>query len=200
MDGKTPQINERRMFAEWMLIFVGFPVGGIMALAFVGPMEDVFSAALGGATTGVVVGGIQLIVLRRHIGMTVGWMVSTVIGLALGNSIGVLLNGGGTGTVDLLVLGASAGVAVGIVQFALLREYVQRAILWPPVVALAWPLGWLVTSVTGTNIELGYAVFESLGGLAFAALTGLALMSIARSTNERTQRKAEADAVVGDVK
>ncbi|MGB3632819.1 MAG: hypothetical protein WA982_02135 [Rubrobacteraceae bacterium] len=192
MGDTSPKINERRMFAEWMLIFVSFPVGGIMALAFVGPMDDVFSAALGGVMAGVVIGAAQLVVLRRHIGMTVGWLVSTAIGLALGNSIGVLLNNAGTLTTDLLILGVVAGLAVGIVQFALLQEYVQRAILWPPTVALAWPLGWLVTSFTGTNIELGYTVFESFGGVAFAALTGVALMSIARATNERAQRKADA--------
>ncbi len=189
MADKAPQINERRMFAEWMLIFVSFPVGGIMALAFVGPMEDAFSAALGGAMTGVVIGVAQLIVLRRHVGMVVGWLFSTTVGLALGNSLGVLANGGGTRAVDLLILGFSAGLAVGLVQFTLLREYLRRAALWPPAVALAWPLGWLVTSVTGTNIELGYAVFESFGGLFFAALTGAALTSMARATNEQVRQK-----------
>ncbi|CAN5764492.1 hypothetical protein BH23ACT11_BH23ACT11_19960 [soil metagenome] len=192
MGNSPPQINERRLFAEWMLIFVSFPIGGIMALAFVGPMDDLPSAAFGGAVAGTVIGAAQLVILRRQVGMTVGWLVSTAIGLALGNSIGVLLNGGGTHWVDLLIVGATTGLAVGVVQFTLLREYLEHSILWPPVVALGWPLGWLVTSGTGTNIQLGYAVFESFGGVAFAALSGVALIYMARATNARARRRAEA--------
>ena len=194
-----PQINERRMFAEWMLIFVSFPVGGIMARGFVGPMEDAASAALAGAVAGVLIGLAQLIVLRRQIGMTGGWLVSTIVGLALGNTVGVLLTGGGTQTGDLLILGAAAGVAVGIAQFALLQEYLQRAILWPPVVTLSWALGWFVTANIGTNVRLGYAVFESVGGLAFAALTGLALINMARASNSLARQRAGKQSGTKDV-
>lgn len=162
-----------------------------MALAVAGPMEDVISAALGGAVAGIVIGTAQLIILRRHLGMTAGWLFSTAIGLALGNTVGVLLNGGGTQTGDLLIVGAAAGIAVGVVQWTLLREYLQQAILWVPAVALAWPLGWLVTLGIGTNIRLGYAVFESFGGLAFAALTGAALVFMARTSNAVARRKAD---------
>lgn len=185
----APQINERRVFAEWMLIFLSFPLGGIMALAVAGPIQDAVSAALGGAVAGAVVGAAQLVILRRHVGMNVWWLFSTATGLALGNTIGILLNGGGTGTGDLLLLGLAAGLAVGIIQWTLLREYLQRTILWPPVVALAWPLGWLVTLSIGTNVRLGYAVFESFGGLIFAALTGAALLSMVRGTNARARQK-----------
>ena len=191
MGETTPQINERRFFAEWMLTFLSFPLGGIMALAFGGPMEDAVSAASSGAVAGVVIGLAQLIILRRHVGMTAGWLVSTVTGLTLGNTIGVLLSGGGTQTGDLLIVGAAAGISVGIIQWAMLREYLQQAILWPLAVTLAWPLGWLVTLSIGTNVQLGYAVFESFGGLAFAALTGAALVSMARTSNARARRRAD---------
>lgn len=190
MDDTTPQINERRMFAEWMLIFMSFPLGGIMARGFIGPMDDTVSAALGGGAAGLLIGLGQLIVLRRHVGMTGGWLFSTIVGLALGNTVGILLTGGDTQMADLLILGATAGTAVGIAQFALLQEYLQRAILWPPVVVLSWTLGWLVTANIGTNVRLGYAVFESFGGLAFAALTGLALVHMARSSNAAVRQKS----------
>lgn len=199
MDGMPQQINERRMFAEWMLIFISFPVGGIMALAFIGPMDDVVSAALGGATAGLLIGTVQMIVLRRHIGMRAAWILSTIIGLALGNTVGIVLNGGGTQTTDLLILGAAAGISVGVAQFALLREYLQRAALWPPVVALAWPLGWLVTASTGTSLQLGYVVFESLGGLLFAAITGMVLTYMVRASNAAVRKKAAAQTETGEV-
>lgn len=199
MGETTPQINERRFFAEWMLTFLSFPLGGIMALGFVGPMEDVVSAASSGAVAGVVVGLAQLIILRRHVGMTAGWLVSTVTGLTLGNTVGVLLSGGGTQMRDLLIVGAAAGLTVGIVQWAMLREYLQQAILWAPAVTLAWPLGWLVTLSIGTNVQLGYAVFESFGGLAFAALTGAALVFMARASNTMARQKADRSTETRDV-
>lgn len=170
-----------------------------MALAFVGPMDDLFSAAVGGAAAGVLIGTGQVIVLRRHVGMTGGWIFSTAVGLALGNTVGSVLNGGGTQTVDLLILGVTAGIAVGVVQFALLREYLQRAILWPLVVTLAWPLGWLVTVSIGTNVRLGYVVFESFGGLLFAALTGLALIFMVRASNEAVRKKVDQPTETKDV-
>lgn len=188
------------MFAEWMLIFMSFPIGGIMALSFVGPMEDVVSAALGGATAGLLIGTVQMIVLRRHVGMRAAWILSTIIGLALGNTVGIVLNGGGTQTGDLLILGVAAGTSVGVAQFALLREYLQRAILWPPVVALGWPLGWLVTASIGTSLQLGYVVFESFGGLLFAALTGMVLIHMARTSNVAVRSKVGASTDAGDVK
>ncbi|MGF1473347.1 MAG: hypothetical protein ACFB50_16625 [Rubrobacteraceae bacterium] len=191
MEDTTPQINDRRFFAEWMLTFLGFPLGGIMARAFVGPMEDPSSAALGGAVAGLVVGIGQLIILRRHVGMTGGWLISTITGLALGNTLGVLLTGGDKQIGDLLTVGVTAGLAVGIAQWALLREYLQQSVLWPFAVTLAWTLGWLVTLAIGTNIQLGYTVFESFGGLVFTAITGAALAYMARTSNALARHKSD---------
>jgi hypothetical protein len=61
-----------------------------------------------------------------------------------------------------------------------LRERVLAAGLWPPVVAIAWPLGWTVTWAAGVDVERGYYVFGSTGALVFATLTGLAMLLMLR--------------------
>lgn len=186
----TPQLNEGRIFAEWMLTFVGFPIGGIAALSFVGPMQGTVTAALGGALAGALVGASQFLILRRHLAMGIGWILATISGLALGNTVGVVLTGGGTEIGDLAVVGLAAGVAVGLAQWSVLREYLWLSGLWPPVVALSWPLAWTATWGIGMNVSLGYPVFDPVGGLVFTALTGGTLLLMARRSNAAVKRNA----------
>ena len=54
-----------RFFLWWMLAFLGFPLGGLLALLLVGSVEGVVSGALGGALAGAVIGAAQWLVLRR---------------------------------------------------------------------------------------------------------------------------------------
>lgn len=153
-----------------------------MAILLVGSIEGVVSAALGGALTGAVIGAAQWLALRRHMGVTAWWIIATALGLALGNAIGTALTGVGTGIGDLLVTGAAAGIAVGLLRWVFLRGRVRAAGLWPPVVAIAWPVGWTVTWIIGVDVERGYAVFGSTGALIFAAITGAAMWTMLRGS------------------
>lgn len=168
-----------RLFWFWMFTFVAFPLGGIVALSIVGPMEGVVQAALGGALAGVVVGASQWLVLRRFLGTTTEWVLATVAGLALGDTVGVLLTGAGTDLADLILLGAVTGAAVGLAQWPQLRGRVRYSGLWVPVVAASWAGAWAITGAAGlSNVAFGYVVFDVLGALAFTAVTGLALWSM----------------------
>jgi hypothetical protein len=81
----------------------------------------------------------------------------------------------------LLITGLLTGVAVGLLQGALvLRGRVVLWGLWPPVVAIAWPVGWTVTWAFGIDVERGYYVFGATGALVFAAITGLAMLLMLR--------------------
>jgi hypothetical protein len=101
--------------------------------------------------------------------------------LAIGDALGALLTGAGTGIGALLITGLATGVAVGLLQWALfLRGGLLLASLWLPVVAIAWPLGWAVTWAAGIDIERGYYVFGASGALVFAAVTGLAMLRMLR--------------------
>jgi hypothetical protein len=169
-----------RFFLWWMLAFLGFPLGGLLALMVVGPVEEVLSGALGGALAGAVIGAAQWLVLRRYLRVGPEWILATALGVAIGDGVGALLTGAGTGLGTLLITGLATGVAVGLLQWWLLQGRVLLASLWPPVVAIAWPLGWTVTWATGVDVERGYYVFGASGALVFAALTGLAMLLMLR--------------------
>ena len=170
-----------RFFLWWMLAFLGFPLGGLLALVLVGSVEGVASGALGGALAGAVIGGAQWLVLRRYMRVGPEWVLATALGVAIGDAIGALLTGAGTGIGALLITGLATGVAVGLLQWGLfLRGWLLLASLWPPVVAIAWPLGWTVTWSVGVDVERSYYVFGASGALVCAAVTGLAMLLMLR--------------------
>ena len=175
-----PRAGGRRFFLWWMLAFLGFPVGGLLALMAVGPVEGAVSGALGGALAGVVIGAAQWLVLRGYMRVGPEWILATALGVAIGDALGALLTGAGTGIGALLITGLVTGVAVGLLQWWLLRGRLLVASLWLPVVAIAWPLGWTVTWASGIDVERGYYVFGALGALVLAAVTGLAMLLMLR--------------------
>jgi hypothetical protein len=182
-DSDDPSTVGWRFLLWWMLAFVGFPLGGFLALMVVGSVEGVVSGALGGALAGAVIGAAQWLVLRRYPRVRVGpeWVVATALGVAIGDVLGALITGAGTGIGALLITGLATGVAVGLLQWGLvLRGRLLRARLWPLVVAIAWPVGWTVTWAFGIDVERGYYVFGATGALFFAALTGLAMLLMLR--------------------
>jgi hypothetical protein len=171
-----------RFFLWWMLAFLGFPIGGLLAFVLVGSVDGVVSGALGGALAGAVIGATQWSVLRRYLRVGPEWIAATALGVAIGDALGALLTGAGTGLGALLITGLATGVAVGLLQWGLaLRNRLPLASLWPPVVAIAWPLGWTVTWAFGIDVERGYYAFGASGALVFAALTGLAMLLMLRS-------------------
>jgi hypothetical protein len=180
-DSDDPRAGGWRFFLWWMLTFLGFPLGGLLAFLVVGSVEGVVSGALGGALAGAVIGAAQWLVLRRYVRVGPEWVLATALGVAIGDALGALLTGAGTSIGALLITGLATGVAVGLLQWGLLRGRILLASLWPPVVAIAWPLGWVVTSVViGINVERGFYAFGASGALVFAAVTGLAMLLMLR--------------------
>jgi hypothetical protein len=180
-DSDEPRVGGWRFFLWWMLAFLGFPLGGFLAFVVVGSVEGVVSGALGGALAGAVIGAAQWLVLRRYMRVGPEWILATALGVAIGDALGALLTGAGTGIWALLIIGLATGIVVGLLQWGLvLRGRLLLAGLWPPVVALAWPVGWTVTWAFGIDVERGYFVFGSSGALNFAAITGLAMLLMLR--------------------
>jgi hypothetical protein len=180
-DSDDPRTAGWRFFLWWMLAFLGFPLGGLLALMVVGPVEGAVSGALGGALAGAGIGAAQWLVLRRYLRVGPEWILATALGVAIGDGVGALLTGAGTSLGALAVTGLVTGVAVGLLQWGLaLRGRILLASLWPPVVAIAWPLGWTVTWAAGVDVERGYYVFGASGALVFAAITGLAMLLMLR--------------------
>ena len=180
-DSDDPEAGGWRFFLWWMLAFLGFPLGGILALVLVGSVEGVVSGALGGALAGAVIGAAQWLVLRRYMRVGPEWVLATALGVAIGDALGALLTGAGTGIGALLITGLATGVAVGLLQWVLLRGRLLLVSLWPPIVAIAWPVGWTVTWAFGIDVERGYYAFGASGALVFAAITGLAMLLMLRA-------------------
>jgi hypothetical protein len=176
-----PEAGGRRFLLWWMLAFLGFPIGGLLAFVLVGSVDGAVSGALGGALAGAVIGAAQWSALRGHLRVGPEWILATALGVAIGDAVGALLTGAGTGLGALLVTGLATGVAVGLLQWGLaLRGRLPLASLWAPVVAVAWPLGWTVPWAIGVDVERGYYVFGASGALVFAALTGVAMLLMLR--------------------
>jgi hypothetical protein len=188
-----PSAVRWQFFLWWMLAFLGFPLGGLLALVLVGSVDGVASGALGGALAGAVIGAAQWSVLRRYLRVGPEWILATALGVALGDALGALLTGAGTEIGDLLINGLATGVAVGLLQWGLvLRGRLLVASLWPLVVAIAWPIGWTVTWAAGIDVERGYYVFGSTGALVFAAITGAAMWLLLRGWSRAALRRRRA--------
>ena len=182
-----------RFFLWWMLAFLGFPLGGLLALVLVGSVDGAVSGALGGALAGAVIGAAQWSVLRRYLEVGPEWILATALGVALGDALGALLTGAGTQIGDLLIRGLTTGVVVGLLQWGLvLRGRLLVASLWPLVVAIAWPIGWTVTWAAGIDVERGYYVFGSTGALVFAAITGATMWLMLRGWSRAALRRRRA--------
>ncbi len=91
-----PRAGGWRFFLWWMLAFLGFPLGGLLAFVLVGSVDGVASGALGGALAGAVIGAAQWLVLRSYMRVGPEWILATALGLAIGDSLGALLAGAGT--------------------------------------------------------------------------------------------------------
>ena len=192
-DSDEPRAGGRRFFLWWMLAFLGFPLGGVLALVLVGSVEGAVSGALGGALAGAVIGTAQWLVLRRYMRVGPEWIVATALGVAIGDALGALLTGAGKEIGDLLINGLATGLAVGLLQWGLvLRGRLLVASLWPLVVAIAWPIGWTVTWAASIDVERGYYVFGSTGALVFAAITGAAMWLMLRGWSRAALRRRRA--------
>ena len=125
-------INERGLFLGWMTTFLAFPLGGIAALSFVGPVEGAVSAALAGALAGAFVGIGQWLALYRHLGAPVEWILITVVGLTLGATVGTILTEASREVQDQLLSGLVVGISVGAAQWPLLRQRLRYTALCLP--------------------------------------------------------------------
>ncbi|HEX5919843.1 MAG TPA: hypothetical protein VFY76_18430 [Nocardioides sp.] len=181
-----------RWYAGWLLSFLGFPLGGLPAVA-IGGIDDLGSAILGGGAAGLVIGAAQglalgrLPVARAHADrspqqLLIRWSALSALGLAAGLAIGSAVVGYGTSASDLVTQGLISGAGIGTAQAWAGRPWFGRrfAAVWMPAVTALWPLGWTVTRLAGVSVEDRFAVFGATGALTFTALSGLVLVSVAR--------------------
>lgn len=158
----------------WPLaILLGFPIGGYIASAVVGPVDSAGAALAGGLIAGAVIGAAQWLALRQIVPSV--WIAATSVGMALGLALGAALVDYGIARGDLMLMGAVTGAGVGGMQAILLaRRRVAGAAWWAAANPPAWALAWLVSSyVLSSNVKEQFTNFGASGALLFALLTGL---------------------------
>ena len=177
----TTSLSTRRVLLRWMLSFLGFPLGGLAAWLFVGPVVDTTSAAIGGLLTGAILGAVQAWALRADRRQLITWTLATAVGMAVGLAAGASAASYATGLRDLVLQGVLTGAAVGLAQAAALWPRTgPLALAWPGYLAAAWAAGWVVTTLAGIGVEEQFTVFGASGALVATLLT--AVLPLALST------------------
>ena len=172
----TPRLLDRPPLWAWPLAsLLGFPIGGWIANAVVGPVDSVGAALAGGLLAGAVIGAAQWLALRNVVPWL--WIAATGLGMSAGLAVGAAVVDYGIDRGDLMIMGALTGVGVGGLQaLVLARQRIPGAGWWAAVNPPAWALAWLVTSyvITG-NVDERFTNFGASGTLLYALLTGLLL-------------------------
>jgi hypothetical protein len=165
----------------WTAGFLAFIVGGALATAVVGRINDVGSALLGGIIAGAVIGAGQWLVARRLLDPRT-WIPATAVAMSIGLGVGAWVVGYGTSLGELALMGAITGIPIGAAQAYLLRDRVANAWVWAAAVPLLWALGWTVTTAGGIDVDQQFAVFGAYGAITFMALSGVLLDRLRATT------------------
>lgn len=166
-------------FARWIPTFLAFPLGGLIAIETVGPVEGPLSAAAGGLLAGAILGAAQWLALKPR-GVPPSWIALTSAAMGIGLLLAALATDAGTSVADVVLTGVIAGGTVGAAQSFVLGAGTRAAVAWTGGCAAAWALGWFVTSQVIVDLDRGYHVFGSSGALVATLLTGLVLTTVAR--------------------
>lgn len=180
-----------RTAARWTLGFLAFPVAGLAGTALAGPVATPVAALVGGAVTGLVVGAGQALAGRLD---PRRWIPATAAGLGTGLLLGAPAVGYGTSLPQLALMGAIAGVPLGIAQALALPAGTRRRWAWAVAVPPLWALGWTVTTLAGVDVERQYTTFGATGALVFSLLSGLLLARLQVSSSPSRYPAATAEA------
>jgi hypothetical protein len=181
----------------WTAGFVAFIIGGALATAAAGRINDFGSALIGGIVAGAVIGTGQWLVARRLLGDPQAWIPATAVAMGVGLAVGAWVVGYGTSLGELALMGAITGIPLGVAQAYLLRDRLANAWVWAAAMPLLWALGWTVTTAGGIDVDQQFAVFGAYGAFTFMALSGVLLDRLraatpAASTLDPAQHKATA--------
>jgi hypothetical protein len=165
----------------WTAGFLAFPIGGALATALTGRINDVGSALIGGMVAGAVIGTGQGLVARRLLDPRT-WIPATAVAMGIGLGVGAWAVGYGTSLGELALMGFITGIPLGAAQAYLLRDRLANAWLWGAAMPLLWALGWTVTTAGGIDVDQQFAVFGAYGAITFMALSGVLLDRLRATT------------------
>jgi hypothetical protein len=168
-----------QFWLAWFFAFLGFPIGGLLAQALAGAINNPISALWGGLLTGAVIGLLQWLVLRQQFPISSVWILATALGMAVGLGLSQILLGIQTQGFSLLERGLITGLLLGLAQAVVLymglNVPIWQSLIWVAIVGLGWSLGWFVTRSVGIDLSPHWTVFGSTGAWVFQLLTGLVI-------------------------
>jgi uncharacterized membrane protein len=166
----------------WTAGFVAFFIGGALATALTGRINDFGSAVIGGMVAGAVIGTGQWLVARHLLGNPQTWIPATAFAMGIGLGVGAWVVGYGTSLGELALMGAITGIPLGAAQAYLLRDRLANAWVWAAAMPLLWALGWTVSTFIGVSVDNQFAVFGASGAITFMALSGVLLDRLRAAT------------------
>jgi hypothetical protein len=169
----------------WTAGFVAFIIGGALATAVTGRINDFRSALIGGLIAGAVIGTGQWLVARRLLDPQT-WIPATAVAMSIGLGVGAWAVGYGTSLGELALMGFITGIPLGVAQAYLLRDRLANAWVWTAAIPLLWALGWTVTTAGGIDVDQQFAVFGAYGAITFMALSGVLLDRLRAATSSPT--------------
>jgi hypothetical protein len=178
---EDPRRFNLKAWLLWTAGFLAFPIGGALATALVGRINDVGSALIGGLIAGAVIGTGQWLVARRLLDPR-AWIPATAVAMGIGLGVGAWVVGYGTSLGELALMGAITGIPLGAAQAYVLRDRVANAWVWAAAIPLLWALGWTVTTAGGIDVDQQFAVFGAYGAITFMALSGILLDRLRATT------------------
>jgi uncharacterized membrane protein len=170
----------------WTAGFLAFPIGGALATAATGRINDFGSALIGGLIVGAVIGAGQWLVARRLLDAK-AWIPATAVAMGIGLGVGAWVVGYGTSLSELALMGFITGIPLGAAQAYLLRDRLANAWMWAAAMPLLWALGWTVSTFIGVSVDNQFAVFGASGAITFMALSGVLLDRLRAATSPATR-------------
>jgi hypothetical protein len=167
---------------RWLIATLAFPIGGFIGHVVGGPAATIPAALISGAIAGAIIGMGQAFALKLRSQALVAWVAATGLGLGLSLAAVTGFIGQIANTTEAAVLGAVAGLVLGIGQAVVLRSSgVSNAWIWAPATAIAWAAGWFVTASAGIALDAGWPVFGLSGAIVSQVITGIVLWRLTAS-------------------
>ena len=174
-----------RPWWPWLLTAAAFPPSGLVAHAVAGRVDSAPAALFAGAIAGTGIGAAQWGLLRRR-GVTLRWIGATAAGLSAGLAVGAALVSYRTDISSLVLMGMFSGLGLGIAQGITIGS-ARRALTWTLATAALWPLGWIVTTAAGINVDEQWVNFGATGCITFAFLQSTIVRSLVTPTPNTVQ-------------
>ncbi len=197
LDEAKVERNEFGLWLGWTLATAGgMLLGFLLIIPLVNLLDLGFARVLVPIVAGALIGFSQWIVLRRYLITSSDWVLAGGTGWAAGYALGLLL----VQNLPSTLFGGIAayllfGAIVAMVQWQVLRREIPSALTWIVVSALGWAAG-LWASLVALNVffrepviepVLSTLVIAGISGLVAGAITGVALIWIARQPERLEQ-------------